>query len=78
MKRLYKRIKHCFQLLFSDRYTVVIANRHGEDIMIMYNCCIVCAADRLDYGLTILEQIELNQLEQDGAVELTNRIINNN
>ena len=41
----------------------------------LFNCCVSCAADRLDYALNILEEIEDDEIEQDIAVDFTNEIL---
>jgi hypothetical protein len=61
----------------SNYYTLVIDDGHG-DFGIVHNCCITCSLDRLDYACDVLAEIEMDELDGDDAVDLTNRIINNN
>ena len=77
IKAFFKKLKHCYQLLIADYYTVVLTNEKDEDIRILFNCCVSCAADRLDYALNILEEIEDDEIEQDIAVDFTNEILGN-
>ena len=77
IKAIFKKIGHCYRLLSADYYTLVLTNQNDENVQILFNCCVSCAADRLDYGLTILEEIESDELDQEDAVDLANRIINN-
>jgi hypothetical protein len=77
IKAFFKKLGHCYKLMKADFYTIVLTDRQDEDIQILFNCCVSCAADRLDYGLTVLEEIESDELDQEDAVDLANRIINN-
>ena len=76
-KRLGLRLKHSWMLFTSRYYTLVTDDGHG-DLVIAHNCCATCSLDRLDYACDILEEIEMDELDGDDAVDLTNRIINNN
>lgn len=77
LKRFYWRVKHCWTMFTSNYYTLVIDDGHG-DFGIVHNCCITCSLDRLDYACDVLAEIEMDELDGDDAVDLTNRIINNN
>ena len=76
IKAFFKKLRHCYQLLSSDYYTCVLTNDKDEDIRVLFNCCVTCSADRLDYALTILEEIE-DEGDQADAVDLANQIIAN-
>ena len=75
LKRFYWRVRHCFMLLGSNYYTVVLDDGHG-DVLILGNCCTTCNADRLDFALSVLEDME-DEDDQADAVDLANKIIAN-
>ena len=77
IKAFFKKLRHCYQLLSSDYYTCVLTNDKDEDIRVLFNCCVSCAADRCDFALGILEEIEDDEIDQDDAVDLANEILGN-
>jgi cytochrome c len=77
MKNLYLKFKRMFVLLFSKEY-VLIVNKGNDKFEIAHNChCISCCTDFVDEALGILIEVEEDELDQEDAVDLANRIINN-
>ena len=75
LNRLRLRIKHSLMVFTSRYYTIVTDDGHG-DFGIVHNCCINCSIEKLDYALSILEEIE-DEGDQADAVDLANQIIAN-
>lgn len=77
MKGLYLRFKRMFLLLFSKEY-ILIVNKDDERFEICHNkCCTSCLLDMMEEAESVLIDIENDELDQEDAVNLANRIINN-
>ena len=77
MKGLYLRFKRMFLLLFSKEY-ILIANVDDNKFEIVHNLhCVTCATDRLEEAYGVMCEVEKDDLDQEDAVNLANRIINN-
>lgn len=77
MKGLYLRFKRMFLLLFSKEY-ILIVNKDDSRFEICHNLhCVSCATDRLEEAYAIMCEVEEDEVDQEDAVDLANRIINN-
>lgn len=77
MKGLYLRFKRMFLLLFSKEY-ILIVNKDDERFEIVHNKhCTSCLLDMMEEAESVLIDIENDELDQEDAVDLANRIINN-
>lgn len=77
LRYFFKKVKHCFQLLFCDKYTVILTKDKDDSVRILFNCCIHCALDRVEYSHSILCEIEEDEIDQEEAIDLTNEILGN-
>jgi hypothetical protein len=66
-----------FKLLFSKNY-VLITEKRGDLFDIYHDQhCLSCLIDRLEESYNVMIEIEEEELDQENAVDLANRIINN-
>lgn len=74
MKKIYRRIKDSFTLLFSKNYTLVVSK--NDSLLVCMSCCLNCTYNDLEGALDVIEELH-DDFEQSDAVDLANRIINN-
>jgi hypothetical protein len=67
-----------FGLLFSKNY-ILITNKDDDHFAINHNeHCLTCCIDRMEEAIGVLCELEDDEILQENAVDVVNKIINDN